>query len=149
MVDRAERLPVLLVLVSSDPPGTGEKLVGLAIDLPGWTLRTGKSLFTIGRGWEEVFPELVSEPPSDSWREAWQTWCQGHGFPFEHGESWTFRRCGPVVQVTSPGDFLSQLKANRGEVLGRDTWLLAGKDCFRALAKVELNETVQQSLKKG
>jgi hypothetical protein len=135
IVDQPGRLAAVLVLTA----GRGsERLLGFAVEPPGWALALDKPVLELGVGWREAFPELLEEPAEGLWRLAWNGWCRTAAVPTAESEACRIKRLGHRLQVQPPRSLLERLRAGRHEVLKGDTWVLAGKDRLRCAAVLEI-----------
>jgi hypothetical protein len=138
VVDRPERILALL-LVGQAPEGSSQ-LRALAIRQDGWILQSTTPLFTLGPGWQEVFPELTIEAGLDAWRQAWRTWCEPRGIPTGEISACLLERQAERLRVLAPYHLVERLRAARSDALKGETWLLAGEGAIRAAALVEVVE---------
>jgi hypothetical protein len=136
IVDRAERMLVLLCLAGSSD--AGEQLLGLAIREDGWVLLTASPLFTLGAGWRDVFPELSTAASPSSWRDAWDGWCAQRGLPEDEVAACLLDLHGVRLRAVAPAALIQRLRATRSDALRGEAWLLGGSAPIRAAAQVEL-----------
>ncbi len=136
IVDQPEHLLALVALVPAE--GQGERLLGFGVKQEGWALQGGEPAFTVGAGWQELFPELAEEVPPDVWRQAWRAWCQPRGLPAGEVDSCTLEVREHRLRVQAPAGLVARLRAARSDALKGEAWLLAGGGNVRRLALLEV-----------
>jgi hypothetical protein len=135
LLDRLEQLAVALIDISAN--GRSE-LLGFPVRLDGWVLAT-EPVLVLGEGWPEVFPDLVEEPPTAAWQQAWRTWCQPRSLPPLEVDACRLERCDHRLRVLAPQRLIDRLRAARSDAIKQETWLLAGTGRTRTAAQVELH----------
>jgi hypothetical protein len=138
ILDRTEHLLAVVALVSA--PAAGERLLGFAVRQEGWVLHADEPAFTLAEGWSEVFPELASEPPPETWRQAWRSWCQPRSLPAADSEACKLERQDYHLRVLAPKRLVERLRAARSDALKGEAWVVGGTDSVRPAALLEIVE---------
>jgi hypothetical protein len=142
VLDRPERLMVTLALV---PVGEGrERLLGLTVEPEGWALRSAEPAFALDTYWQEIFPELATDPALEHWRQAWRAWCQPRGLPAAEVDACVLERQNYRLHVTASPRLVERLRSARSDVFKGEAWLLAGTGRLRPAAQIELVEMKRQ-----
>jgi hypothetical protein len=129
---------LLLVLLRTESAAAGKPTVlGFAVRAEGWTLET-EPILTLAEGWEDVLPDLASEPSPEAWQHAWQAWCQPRGLPRTEVESCRLERSGHRLLVYAPPSLIERLRTARSDAIKHEAWLLAGDGRTRAAAQIDL-----------
>jgi hypothetical protein len=134
VVDRAERMPVVVVRTADD------RLLGFAVRQDGWTLPSETPVFDLGEGWSEAFPYLTEAMSLEEGQQAWQAWCQPRGLAGLGVENCPVRLEGHMLHVTVPPRLLERLRATRSDALKGEAWVLVGTGRLRAAALLEILE---------
>lgn len=137
IVDRPERLAVVLLLVAGEKEG--ERLLGFAVRPETWELLAEPAL-CLNTDWQTVVPDLTEEPPLAAWEQVWRAWCQPRGLPAAEVEACSLKREGCRLRVAAPHRLVQRLRAERSDVLKGEAWLLAGAGRLRVAARVEVAE---------
>jgi hypothetical protein len=132
MIDRAERF---LGLVVATVEGS---MTAFSVRPEAWGLEREPPAFTLAAGWQDVLPDLASEPAPEAWRQAWLAWCQQRGVTPADAEFCVLERDGQRLMVRAPKKLGERLRAARGEPLKNEAWLTAGDGRFRTAAQIEL-----------
>jgi hypothetical protein len=137
VLDRPERLVAVLILAPTEQGGEG--LLAFEMDPEGWRLETAPVL-NLGADWRRMLPDLAEEPPLESWRQAWQGWCQQRSLPVVEAEACHLERRGYQLRVKAPARLFDRLHAARSDALKGEAWLLAGNGRIRTAAQVEVHK---------
>jgi len=132
VVDRPERLPVIVVRTEDD------RLLGFSYRPDVWVLHLEPPAFSLGADWADVFPALTDPPPLEEWLRAWQAWGQPRGLTGPGLEPTEIKQDGHRLKMTAPPRLLDKLRSTRSDALKGEAWLLAGSGRLRAAALVEL-----------
>ncbi len=138
VLDRAERLFAVAAQLTAQE--SGPRFVAFACQTEGWVLDAGTPSVDMGEGWAEALPDLATDPPAESWRAAWEQWCQPRGLPPAEVAACRLERQGHQVRVTVSRRLMARLRELRSDALKGETWLLAGTGRSRAAARVEVSE---------
>jgi len=136
IVDRPERLPVLLALA-----GVSESdlhLMGFAVRQEGWALQANHPVFTLRGDWHAPFPDLGVRPSEAACRQAWRAWCQLRGLAPEEVEACDPRPDGLRLHVTAPASLVERLRASRSDALKGEAWLLIGDGALRSAVLLDV-----------
>jgi hypothetical protein len=141
VLDRAERLVAAFVVAAGE--AGGERLFGFGVQEETWILEASEPILVLGAGWQEPFPEMAHDVPLDSWREAWQAWCQPRGLPTQEVNTCGLERQGHRLKVLAPAPFVERLQMGRGDAVRGKAWILAGGGAYRAAALIEISAKSQ------
>jgi hypothetical protein len=133
IIDRPERLPVVLVQVKVDG---GDCVHCFRVRQDSWALISESPLFSLDHGWDDALPELASSHSKEAWGAAWLAWASAHGLPQAAGE--TVEASGTRLKVKVSSAALERLRAAHGEVFKSGAWVLAGSGRIRAAANLEV-----------
>ncbi|GIW81169.1 MAG: hypothetical protein KatS3mg105_2976 [Gemmatales bacterium] len=122
-----EPLVALFVLLETE-----KELLGFAVRPGEWQLAAEPGFALTA--WQNVFPHLAREEPTETWLHAWQTWCRSR--KLVAGEVQLVRN-EYKLEVLVEKDFARKF---RSQNLG-DVWLLAGEGPRRSIAQVVLKDT--------
>jgi hypothetical protein len=132
---------VALVLVRTREGAGDGGLLGFWTEPGEWLLRSAGPAFRLAEGWREVFPALVSGPPTENWRGVWEAWCQARGLPATDAERCTLSIEDCHLVVRAPRRLLERLQALRSDALKGEAWLVAGDGSLRRAALLDVAET--------
>jgi DNA-binding MarR family transcriptional regulator len=130
ILDSAEELPVLLAVIPGGDNGVGERLVGFVIH-PQVGL-VAESVFSLGPGWPEVFPEVEAGQKPEAWWDSWRRWCRTHQVADEDGKSVEIHASDTIVRMRGSASLIENLRP------ATETWLLAGEGDLRQAARLEM-----------
>jgi hypothetical protein len=129
-VCQAER--VLLAIVEL----RGGSVLGFTVTPENWMLTPEPALRLATA---DALPGLT-EPPVETWRQAWREWCQPvRSASPDDVASATLERNAHHLRVRVAPRLLEKLKVSRPEAFRGDGWMLAGDGPVRAAAEVELS----------
>lgn len=135
VLDRAEQLAIVLLLLGN---AEGGRLIGYPIRQDNWTLLTQQPVLTLDAVWPDVFPELAVEPSMNSWRQAWQNWCQARGLGGLQEEISDLHLDQYLLRVTVSQRLLDRLRSTRSEALRNEAWVLIGDGRLRRVALLQV-----------
>jgi hypothetical protein len=136
IIDRPERLTVVVVRIGSEPQNDG--LLGFAVHQDGWVLQVAQPAFNLAADWSEVLRECSMEPSLDAWREAWSAWCRPRDLPANDVAACQLERRDYRLLVAAPSRLVERLRAARSDVFKGESWVLAGQGRLRPAALLEL-----------
>jgi hypothetical protein len=113
-------------------------LLGFSVQPEGWTLGP-EPLLALADGWEEVLPDLATEPSLEMWRQAWQTWSHPRNLPPAEVAACRLERGEHRLLVYAPPRLIDRLRAARSDAIKHEAWLLAGDGRTRLAAQIELH----------
>jgi hypothetical protein len=132
-LDRAEQSVLLLAEVEDSGA-----ILGFPVRVDGWRLILEPALsLRCGR---EVLAPLLEEVGPESWKQAWQAWCQQRSASAGEVESCKLEETGHRLRVHAPPRLIDRLRAARSDALKGEAWLLAGTGRVRAAALIDLGE---------
>ncbi len=131
-VEQALFLQVLL-----HTPEGKEELRGYSVQPPQWDLNLDHPNLVLGSNWRELLPELAAEIPLEQWHHVWRHWGQSQGLGAADLEACHLQHAGTVLRVTSPEEVAARLR-REGTPTMQETWLMAGSDPLREMARVEI-----------
>jgi hypothetical protein len=117
--------------------GGAKEITGFAVQAPHWELRASEPLFGFI---DDDLGELVDEPSTPMWFEAWREWCQPRGLLSNDTNQCTIERVGHQLVVSTPKRIMDQLHAQRSDALKGDAWLTAGTGILRPVAQLHVVE---------
>lgn len=138
VVDRPERLPVLLILVAATGGDLG--LHAFAVWQEGWHVQMSHPAFTLHGDWSASFPGLADKPSDTACRLAWRSWCQARGHLAEEVEACVLVPEGLHLHVKAPAAFVDRLRASRSDALKAEAWILVGDGALRAALLLDIKE---------
>jgi hypothetical protein len=138
VVDRPERLPVLLVLADT---AAGEPyLQAFTVRQEGWHLQASHPVFTLHGDWSDSFPGLTDRPSETTCRLAWRSWCQARGHSAEEVEACATLPDGLHLHIKAPAVLVDRLRASRSDALKGEAWILVGEGSLRAALLLDMVE---------
>ena len=138
VVDRAERLPVLLALTGA--PADEPQLQAFVVRQEGWHVVVSHPVFTLRGDWHAAFPGLTDKPSETACRLAWQSWCQPRGLPADEVEACAVLPDGLHLRVKAPAALVDRLRASRSDALKGEAWILVGDGALRAALLLDIAE---------
>lgn len=143
ILDQREHLVAVFALVratAADAGASETQVLGFSARPEGWTLDASQASFILRAGWNEVFPNLVLEPPLEAWKQAWKAWCQPRSLPPRDVEACQLERDKHCLRIVAPRSLVDRLRAARSDAFKGEAWLLAGTGSLRTAALIELHE---------
>jgi hypothetical protein len=135
VLDRAERLPVVLVLRASD---SGQpRLHGFTFQEEGWVLQAMDPAFVLPDDLPE-FMTLLTADQSEAWRQAWRDWGTSRGLPVSTVDECSVALADTRLSVRAPRSVFDRLRSARSEVLKGEVCLMAGDGPIRPAAVLEV-----------
>jgi hypothetical protein len=136
VVDRPERLPVLLALTGS--PEDRQQLLGFSLRQEGWVLQTHHPTFVLRGEPYGPFANLEKSLTPTAGQEAWRAWCLPRGLPAEEVEACEVELTGLHLRICAPAPLLARLRASRSDALKGEAWLLLGAGMIRPAVRLEV-----------
>jgi hypothetical protein len=133
-LERAEQVVLLLV----EPEESGA-ILGFPVRIDGWQLNREPVLSL--RSGREVLSPILEEVGLESWKQAWQAWCQQRNVSAGEVEACKLELADYRLRVHATGRLIDRLRAARSDALKGEAWLLAGTGRVRAAALIDLGET--------
>jgi len=129
IVDRPERLPVVLVLAGVTD--SNRQFLGFAVRQERWALQATHPVFILREDWHAPFPELGRGPSETACRQAWRLWCQPRGLLAEDVEACDLRPDDLHLHVAAPTSLVERLRTARSDALKGEAWILIGEGTLR------------------
>jgi hypothetical protein len=134
VLDRAERL--LVVFCQGSKPE--EELLGFCVRPEGWLLNAAEPIMRLPAAGRVIASELESPVSPDSWKHAWQTWCQMRTVPAAQVNECTLSLEQERLHVAAPESLIHYLQAGKSDIFKGETWILTGEGYLRQAARLEL-----------
>jgi hypothetical protein len=129
-IDRPDQS--LLLLVET----TTRQLLGFLVQPFGWTF-SREPIFTLPAD-ADLLASLTPPVAIESWRQAWQAWCQQRSLPGNEVEACKLDHVDHRLLVKGSPRFLERLRVSKSEALRGEAWVLAGTGRVRPAAQIEL-----------
>jgi hypothetical protein len=134
-VDRPGQALLALVEVAAR---SGTLLLGFPVRPDGWTL--GREPVLSWPDGADRLGALGADPGLESWRLAWQLWCQQRSLPGNDVEACRLEVVGHRLRVQASTRLVERLRSARSDALKGEAWLLAGTGRVRPALLIELVE---------
>jgi hypothetical protein len=136
VVDRPER--VLAVLVEGKKGSDEPRLLGFPARPDGWVLESREPILNLPAAARSFAPELADEPSPETWRQAWQAWCQIRQLPQADVAACQLTHAGARLRVAASQRLEQRLQTARSDIFKGDAWVLAGEGYLRPAVCLEL-----------
>jgi hypothetical protein len=131
IVDRPERVMLVLVLVSKE-------VLGFAVKVDDWGLINRAPVLRMPAPVDMLWPELTQPPPMQVWQDAWRSWCKQRQLPTNEVEICSLTYQPPRLEVQAPNRLVQRLQAAKSDLFKGEAWLLMGDGYMRTAVQLNL-----------
>lgn len=135
ILDRPERVLLVQILTDSE---RAKELLCFVVKVDGWMLFERTPVVRLPVSACAIWPELMHEPASAVWQEAWRSWCRQRQMPTNEVEICALTYHPPRLEVQAPSRLVQRLQAAKSDLFKGEAWLLVGDGYVRTAAFLTL-----------